>query len=112
MWEIILASPNTSVGEKKDLFTSIVDRIRQQANSLSNRFLSSAGKMTMLKSVLSASLTHAMSCFQLLVSLCKRIQSALTRFWWDGNDYKKKIGHHGLSSQNRKKIGGLGFAEI
>ena len=46
---------------KKDLFTSIVDRIQQQARSWPNRFLSSAGKMVMLKSVLTASPNHAMS---------------------------------------------------
>ena len=45
----------------------------------------------MLKSVLSAIPTYPMSCFQLPISLCKRIQSVLTRFWWDGIDEKKKI---------------------
>lgn len=66
---------------KKDLFTSIVDRIRQKAVSWSTRRLSKAGKLTMLKAVLSAIPTYSMSCFQLPVSLCKRIQSVLTRIW-------------------------------
>lgn len=43
----------------------------------------------MLKSVLSAIPTYAMSCFQLPVSLCKRIQYVLTRFWWDSCEGKK-----------------------
>lgn len=38
---------------KKDLFTSIVDRIRQRAMSWSFKFLSTAEKMVMVKSVLS-----------------------------------------------------------
>ncbi|KAL0796209.1 hypothetical protein Bca101_067586 [Brassica carinata] len=54
---------------KRDLFTSIVDRIRQQANSWSTRQLSSAGKLTMLKSVFSASPTYSMTYFLLPVSL-------------------------------------------
>lgn len=66
--------------KKKDLFTSIVDRIRQRASNWSTRFLSRAGKLTMLKAVLTAIPTYSMSCFQLPVSLCKRIQSTLTRF--------------------------------
>lgn len=39
---------------KKDLFTAIVDRIRQRAASWNTRFLSKAGKLTMLKAVLTA----------------------------------------------------------
>lgn len=99
--------------KKRDLFASIVDRIRQQASCWTNRFLSSAGKMTMLKAVLSASPTHAMSCFELPVSLCKRIQSTLTRFWWDGNDNKKKMCMTSWAKLSKpKKLGGLGFRDI
>lgn len=76
---------------KRDLFTSIVDRIRQKAISWSPKRLSRAGKLTMLKSVLNAIPTYTMSYFQLLISLCKRIQSVLTRFWWDGVDENNKI---------------------
>lgn len=68
---------------KRDLFTSIVDRIRQCAANWSTRFLSKAGKLTMLQSVLTAIPSFTMSYFELPLSLCKRIQSALTRFWWD-----------------------------
>lgn len=35
--------------------------------------------------------SHAMNCFKLPVSLCKRIQSVVTRFWWDGNDGSRKM---------------------
>lgn len=98
---------------KRDLFTSIVDRIWQQAASWSNRFLSSAWKMTMLKAVLSASPNHAMSCFELPVNLCKRIQSVLTRFWWDANDSQKKMCWTSWSTMTKpKKLGGLGFRDI
>lgn len=69
--------------KRRDLFTSIVDRIRQRAATRSTRFLSKAGKLTMLKSVLTAIPTFSMSCFELPASVCKRIQSVLTRYWWD-----------------------------
>lgn len=59
--------------EHFDQGKSMIDRIRQQAKSWSKRFLSSAGKLVMLKSVLSANPTHAMFCFELPMSLCKRI---------------------------------------
>lgn len=78
-----LGAPEHFGRRKRNLFTSIVDRIRQRAASWSTKCLSKAGKLTMLKVVLSAIPTYTMSCFELPVSLCKRIQSALTRFWWD-----------------------------
>lgn len=77
--------------KKKDQFTSIVDKIKQKALSWSSKFLSSAGKLILLKSVLSAIPSYAMSCFQLPLSMCKRIQSALTRLWWDANNERKKM---------------------
>ncbi|XP_024009751.1 uncharacterized protein LOC112084866 [Eutrema salsugineum] len=98
---------------KKDLFTGIVDKIRQKSLSWSSRFLSSAGKMVLLKSVLSAIPNYAMSCFKLPGSLCHRIQSALTRFWWDDKRGKKKMCWIAWSKLTRGKgQGGLGFRDI
>ena len=97
---------------KKDLFTSIVDRIQVKANSWSSRMLSPASKLVMLKHVLSAIPTHASICFELPMSLCKRIQSALTRFWWDLAD-KKKICWIAWSKITLPKImGDLGIRDI
>ncbi|CAE5959180.1 unnamed protein product [Arabidopsis arenosa] len=108
-----LGLPELFGQKKKDLFASIVDRIRQKAISWSSRFLSSAGKMVMLKSVLTAIPTYAMSCFQLPASLCDRIQSALTRFWWDKNDQQKKMCWISWEKMARpKQTGGLGFKNV
>lgn len=86
-----LGLPELFGRKKSDLFSSTVDRIKQRALSWSSRFLSNAGKLTLLKSVLAAMPTYTMSCFKLPVSLCTRIQSALTRFWWDSNTGQKKM---------------------
>ncbi|CAA7012943.1 unnamed protein product [Microthlaspi erraticum] len=99
--------------KKKDLFTAIVDRIRQKAASWSTKRLSSAGKMIMLKSVLASMPSYAMSCFKLPQSLCKRIQSALTRFWWDSDPEKKKMCWISWEKMAKPKhLGGLGFKDI
>ncbi|CAL9225131.1 unnamed protein product, partial [Arabidopsis halleri] len=76
---------------KRDIFSSIVDRIKQRSHSWSTKFLSSAGKQILLKAVLSAMPSYAMSCFKLPASLCKQIQSVLTRFWWDAKPDKRKM---------------------
>ena len=99
--------------KKKDLFTSIVDRIRQKAVGWSTRCLSTAGKLILLKTVLSAMPTNSMSCFKLPTSLCKRIQSALTRFWWDSDPDQRKMSWISWTTMTRaKQDGGLGFRDI
>lgn len=98
---------------KRDLFTSIVDRIRQRAATRSTRFLSKAGKLTMLKSVLTPIPVYSMSCFELPASLCKRIQSVLTRYWWDDSEEKKKMCWVSWDKMTKTKAeGGLGFRDI
>lgn len=81
-----LGLPELFGRKKRDLFASIVDRIQQRAVCYSPRRLSPAGKLTLLKTVLTAIPTFAMTCFLLPISLCKKIQSVMTRFWWDGSD--------------------------
>ncbi|CAA7040252.1 unnamed protein product [Microthlaspi erraticum] len=99
--------------KKRDIFSSIVDRIRLKANCWSSGFLSSAGKQVLLQAVLSATPTYIMSCFKLPLSLCKRIQSALTRFWWDEKPDKRKICWVSWDKLTiPKNAGGLGFREI
>lgn len=108
-----LGLPELFGRKKRDLFTIIVDRIRQRACSWSSRFLSSAGKLIMLKSVLAAMPTYTMSCFKLPNSLYKRIQSALTRFWWDASMDKKKMCWISWQKLTKAKgEGGLGFRDL
>ncbi|KAG7594156.1 Reverse transcriptase zinc-binding domain [Arabidopsis thaliana x Arabidopsis arenosa] len=108
-----LGLPELFGRKKRDLFSSIVDRIKQRGLSWSSKLLSAAGKLVMLKSVLSAMPTYTMTCFKLPTNLCKRIQSALSRFWWDSKPEKKKmawISWKKLSKSIRE--GGLGFRDI
>lgn len=54
-----------------------------------------------------------MSCFELPVSMCKRIQSALTRFWWDGPENKRKMSWVAWNKLTKSKTeGGLGLRDI
>lgn len=99
--------------KKKDLFSSLVDRIKQKAMGWSNRYLSAAGKLVMLQSVLSPIPSHSMTCFKLPVSLCKRIQSAFTRFWWDDNKGTRKMAWIAWEKlMLSKSNGGLGIRDV
>lgn len=98
---------------KKDLFTSLIDRIRQRAVSWATRRLSKAGKLTMLQAVLTSIPSFTMSCFELPVNLCKRIQSILIRFLWNASEEQKKISWISWDKITKYKAeGGLGLRDI
>ncbi|XP_013699656.2 uncharacterized protein LOC125596828 [Brassica napus] len=108
-----LGLPELFTRKKRDLFSSIVERIKIKAASWSSRRLSAAGKLTMLKSVLTATPTYSMSCFLLPVGLCNSIQSALTRFWWDADPSTRKICWVSWDTLSTSKDScGLGFRDI
>lgn len=99
--------------KKRDIFASLVDRMRQRAHSWTAKQLSGAGKMVLLKSVLAAMPTYSMSCFKLPASLVKQLQSVLTRFWWDLSPEIRKMCWVAWSKlAEPKSTGGLGFREI
>ncbi|XP_010419407.1 PREDICTED: uncharacterized protein LOC104705120 [Camelina sativa] len=99
--------------KKRDMFNLITYRIGQRSRSWAARPLSTAGKATMLRSVLSAMPMYTMPCFKIPGSLSKRIQSMLTQFWWDSSEENKKISWVAWSKLTKvKKEGGLGFRDI
>ena len=99
--------------KKKDIFAGIVDRIRQRSHSWATKFLNGAGKQVLLKAILAAMPSYAMSCFKIPISLCKQIQSILTRFWWDVKPNLRKIAWVSWNTLTKPKFaGGLGFREI
>lgn len=99
--------------KKRDIFAGIVDRIRQRSHSWATRFLNAAGKQVLLKAVLAAMPSHAMSCFKIPVSLCKQIQTILMRFWWDAKPNLRKMAWVSWARMTMPKFaGGLGFREI
>ena len=108
-----LGFPETFGQSKRDVFTGMVDNIGQRSQSWTTRFLSGAGKHVMLQSVLTSLPTYSMSTFKIPSSLCRRIQSILTRFWWDSSPDKRKIAWVAWSVMACPKcLGGLGFKNI
>ena len=44
--------------------------------------LSNVGQETLIKVVTQAAPTYTMSCFKFLESLCRKLGSMISRFWW------------------------------
>lgn len=108
-----LGLPESFGRRKRDIFTGLVDKIRQRSHAWSNKFLSGAGKHVMLQTVLSAFRNFSMQSFKIPKSLCKSIQSILTRFWWDSAPDKKKMAWVSWDRMATPKcVGGLGFRDL
>lgn len=103
-----------SIGRsKKEIFSSIIERVLKKLKNWKVRSLSQAGKLTLIKSVAQAIPSYIMSCFLLPRSTYHRINQIIANFWWGQRADERKI-HWckwdvACSPKNR---GGLGLREI
>lgn len=76
--------------------------------------LSTDGKEVLIKAVIQVILSYVMSCFQLLVGLCRKTKSMISRFQSGQKSEKYRI--HWVSwsylCSSKKKKGGLGFRDL
>ena len=98
---------------KQQLFGFVKSNIQQRVLQWKNKFLSTAGKEILLKSVAQAMPTYTMSCFKVPSRLCKEISSLMSNFWWGDINGNNKI--HWCSWRKitqEKDKGGLGFKDL
>ena len=77
-----LGLPSTVGVSKKEVFASIVERVKHRVEDWKPRLLSKAGKEIFITSVLQAIPTYAMQCFLLPIQICNAIHSILANYWW------------------------------
>ena len=75
---------------KKLAFNEIKDRIFRRLQGWKEKFLSQAGREILIKAVIQAIPTYAMSCFMLPAGLCAEISSMAVRFWWGQKGVRRK----------------------
>ncbi|CAA7027943.1 unnamed protein product [Microthlaspi erraticum] len=108
-----LGLPENISGSKQKVFAFVQDRLSQRINSWSAKLLSKGGKEVLLKSVAQALPTYVMSCFLLPLGIIKKLQSAISNFWWSNKQTSRGI--HWIAWD---KIcipfdkGGLGFRDL
>jgi ribonuclease HI len=98
---------------KKRTFEYIKQRIWTRIRGWQEKLLSKAWKEIMIKAVVQAIPTYAMSCFDLTKGLCEEISSMIGQYWWSQQDKVNKI--HWVSWEKitkTKRYGGLGYRDL
>ncbi|XP_027086733.2 uncharacterized protein [Coffea arabica] len=111
--EKYLGLPTIIRRSKREVFSSIKDRIWQRIQGWNEQWLSKGGKEVLLKAVVQAIPTYSMSCFKFPDSLLMDIQSMMSNFWWGDGNKARPI--HWVSWDklcNRKEDGGMGFRQL
>uniref|UniRef100_A0A803QJ80 Reverse transcriptase domain-containing protein n=1 Tax=Cannabis sativa TaxID=3483 RepID=A0A803QJ80_CANSA len=109
-----LGLPNTMGRNKKALLGFLKEKIRKRIQSWDGRLLSRAGKEILIKTVVQALPTYAMSVFLIPLDICKDIERMMSMFWWNSKSSKKRgISWMAWDRMARSKFGGgMGFRRL
>ena len=98
---------------KKASLLYIKERVEAKLQGWKEQLLSQVGREVLLKAVIQAIPTFAMSCFKLPTTLCNDIEALIRKFWWGQRGNQRKIHWAKWSSLCQpKSLGGLGFKEL
>ena len=77
--------------KKKASLNYIKERVWSKLQRWKEKHLSQAGREVLLKAVVQAIPTFAMSYFKLPMDLCKDIEMQIRKFWWGEHGGQRKI---------------------
>ncbi|KAL5568655.1 hypothetical protein UlMin_025230 [Ulmus minor] len=86
-----LGLPTFAGKYKRELFSFIKSRVWNKVKGWNSSLFSQAGKKTLIKVVLQAIPSYAMSCFWMPKKLINDIHRLISRFWRDSNTGQKNI---------------------
>ena len=81
-YEKYLGLPVVVGRNKRASLNYIKERVWNKLQGWKEQLLSQVGREVLLKVVVQAIPTFAMSCFKLLVGLCHDIEMLIRKFWW------------------------------
>ena len=98
---------------KKAIFTFIKERVWSKLKGWKKKLLSQAGCEVLIKAVIQALPSFAMSCFKLPSSLYHDIEVMVCKFWWGQKGGRWKMHWVKWHTLCRSKLeGGMGFREL
>ena len=112
-FEKYLGLPPIMGRSKKRAFNDIKDRIWRRLQGWKEKLLSQAGREILIKAIVQAIPTYAMSCFKFPAGLCAEICSMANRFWWGQRNGARKV--HWVNKEKlvkSKNEGGMGFRDL
>ena len=86
-----LGLPLGSNPGRKQVWQPVMERIKKKLSGWKRRFLSYAGRVTLIKSVLSSLPIFYMSLFKIPVCVAKEIDKIHARILWGGDGSHRKI---------------------
>ncbi|KAL3813976.1 hypothetical protein ACJIZ3_015244 [Penstemon smallii] len=107
-----LGLPSIVGKSKKEAFANIRDKVCYRLQGWKEKWLSKGGKEVLLKAVIQAIPSYAMSCFQLPSYFAKEIESLMAKFWWEGKQGKGIHWARWSVLCRSKQVGGLGFRDL
>lgn len=111
--EKYLGLPTVVGRAKKALFVNLHNRVGKLLQGWKGNILSIAGKEVLIETVAQALPTYTMSIFKLPMSITKKLQSMISKFWW--GRMGDNCGVHWLKWNvlcRSKEEGGLGFRDF
>ena len=108
-----LGLPMGTTKPRMEDLTPLMDRVERKLSAFSS-YLSYSGRLQMINSVLSPTVTYAMCSLKLPMGVIENIDRARKQCLWRGNDASKKGGNLAAwhMVQKPKKKGGLGVINL
>ena len=108
-----LGLPSIIGKSKNEVFAKIKERVGRKLAGWKEKILSIGGRETLIKAVVQAIPTYAMSCFQLPKGLCDDIEGMMKRFWWGQRGQESRIAWGSWKHLCKSKLrGGMGFRNL
>lgn len=98
---------------KREALGFLRDRIIRKTQGWANLHLNQASKEVLIKSVLQSIPLYSLMCFKLPLSICKCLNSIISKFWWGSSNSERSI-HWGAwyKLTDPKSMGGLSFKDF
>ena len=88
-------------------FLTLVEKIRKRIGSWTNRFLSYAGRLQLIQSVITSLTNFWMAAFRLLSACIKEVENLCSAFLWSGlelNGRKAKVSWGEVVNRSKRVV--------